>query len=242
MNDLIKIENREGQLVVSSRQIAEHFEKEHKNVLQSIQNLMAENSAVKNMVFETTYVSERGKTYPEYLMNRDGFSLLVMGFTGTKALEWKLKYIAAFNEMERTLKERLPAVPKTLPEALRLAADLAEKTDRQAKQLEEQRPKVLFANAVETSETSILIGDLAKLLKQNGHEMGQKRLFEWLRNNGYLIKHGLSRNMPTQRAMEMKLFEIRERTVSNPDGSIRITRTPKVTGKGQTYFINKMLG
>ena len=102
---LVKIEekNKEEILVVSSRDIAADFEKEHKNVLQSIDNLMAENSAVKMMFFESEYVS-RGKQYPEYLMTRDGFSLLVMGFTGGKALEWKLKYIQAFNEMERELK------------------------------------------------------------------------------------------------------------------------------------------
>lgn len=108
--------------------------------------------------------------------------------------------------------------------------------------LEADKPKVLFADAVETSHTSILIGDLAKLLKQNGVDMGQKRLFEWLRTNGFLMKGGNSHNMPTQRAMEMKLFEVKERTISNPDGSVRITKTPKVTGKGQTYFINKFLG
>lgn len=107
--------------------------------------------------------------------------------------------------------------------------------------IEEDRPKVLFANAVETAQTSILVGDLAKLLKQNGVEIGQKRLFDWLREHGYLIKSGNSRNMPTQRAMEMKLFEVRERTINNPDGSVRITKTTKVTGKGQEYFINKFL-
>lgn len=107
--------------------------------------------------------------------------------------------------------------------------------------IEEDRPKVLFANAVETAQTSILVGDLAKLLKQNGVEIGQKRLFDWLREHGYLIKSGNSKNMPTQRAMEMKLFEVRERTINNPDGSVRITKTTKVTGKGQEYFINKFL-
>ena len=104
------------------------------------------------------------------------------------------------------------------------------------------KPKVLFAQAVETAQTSILIGDLAKILKQNGISIGQKRLFDWLRNNGYLIKTGSSFNMPTQRAMELNLFEVKESTINNPDGSIRITKTPKVTGKGQEYFINKFLG
>ncbi|MBQ6674670.1 MAG: phage antirepressor [Ruminococcus sp.] len=105
------------------------------------------------------------------------------------------------------------------------------------------KPKVLFADAVETAQTSILIGDLAKLLKQNGVDMGQKRLFAWLRDNGYLMKgNTASRNMPTQKSMELGLFEVKERTINNPDGSIRVTKTPKVTGKGQTYFIGKFLG
>lgn len=123
---------------------------------------------------------------------------------------------------------------------------IADKLNAQVLQLEttitEYKPKVLFAEAVETSHTSILIGDLAKLLKQNGVDIGQRRLFDWLRENGYLIKSGNSKNMPTQRAMELGLLEVKERTINNPDGTIRITKTPKVTGKGQTYFINKFLG
>lgn len=104
------------------------------------------------------------------------------------------------------------------------------------------RPKEIFADAVSTSHTSILIGDLAKLLKQNGVDTGQKRLFDWLRENGYLIKRkGTDWNMPTQKSMEMGLFEVKESTVNNPDGSVRINRTTKVTGKGQQYFINKFL-
>lgn len=115
------------------------------------------------------------------------------------------------------------------------------KLKERERQLEEQKPKVLFANSVETSTTSILIGDLAKLIKQNGHDIGQNRLFKWLRENDYLIKSGERRNMPTQKAMELGLFEVKERTVNNPDGSIRITKTTKVTGKGQVYFVNKFL-
>ena len=107
---------------------------------------------------------------------------------------------------------------------------------------ERMRPKEIFADAVAASQTLILIGDLAKLIKQNGVDIGQKRLFSWLRENGYLIKrNGADYNMPTQKSMEMKLFEVKESTVNNPDGSVRINRTTKVTGKGQQYFINKFL-
>lgn len=106
---------------------------------------------------------------------------------------------------------------------------------------EEDKPKVLFAEAVSASQTSILVGDLAKLLRQNGASIGQNRLFEMLRKDGYLMKYGDSRNLPTQRAMEMGLFEIKETTINNPDGSIRITKTTKVTGKGQIYFVKRYL-
>ena len=127
---------------------------------------------------------------------------------------------------------------------IRLATELKnEKAAR--KELEEKRktdmPKVLFADAVSASHSSILVGDLAKLLKQNGYDTGQNRLFEVLREKGYLIKKGVSRNMPTQTAMEKGLFEVKESTVVNPDGSIRVTKTTKVTGKGQQHFINLFL-
>ena len=108
--------------------------------------------------------------------------------------------------------------------------------------IEQMKPKAIFADAVSTSRTSILIGDLAKLICQNGYQIGQKRLFEWLRNNGYLCKSGSSRNMPMQRYVEQGLFEVKESNVQNPDGSVRITLTTKITGKGQLYFVNKFLG
>lgn len=109
-------------------------------------------------------------------------------------------------------------------------------------QIEEDKPKVLFADAVSASHTSILVGDLAKLISQNGYKIGGNRLFVWLRENGYLIKRkGSDWNMPTQRSMEMKLFEIKESTITHPDGHISVSKTVKVTGKGQQYFINKFL-
>lgn len=107
--------------------------------------------------------------------------------------------------------------------------------------VEKDKPKVLFADAVSASDTSILIGDLAKILKQNGYDTGQKRLFEILRDEGFLMKSGTSKNMPTQKAMEIGLFEVKETTINNPDDSIRITKTTKCTGKGQQYFINYFL-
>lgn len=133
-----------------------------------------------------------------------------------------------------------------LAKALQVAQNKIVERDRAIEQkqarIEKMKPKEIFADAVATSTTSILIGDLTKLIKQNGVDMGQKRLFLWLRENGYLIKrNGSDYNMPTQKSMEMNLFEVKESTVNNPDGSVRINRTTKVTGKGQQYFINKFL-
>mgnify|MGYP005940320447 FL=1 len=114
--------------------------------------------------------------------------------------------------------------------------------EKQRLKIEADKPKTIFADAVSTSHTSILIGDLAKLICQNGIQTGQKRLFQWMRDNGYLMKSGASYNMPMQRYIEQGLFEVKESSVQNPDGSVRVTRTTKVTGKGQLYFINKFLG
>lgn len=184
MNEII-LSTQNGEPVASSRQIAESFGKEHKNVIQAVANLVAENSAAKSMFYETTY-ENRGKQYPMYLMNRDGFSLLVMGFTGKAALEWKLKYIQAFNEMEKKLAQR-PQLSRSelMAQALIAAHDELEHKDRQIAEL---TPKGIFADAVSASKKSILVGELAKLLCQNGVQIGQNRLFSWMRERGYLIK------------------------------------------------------
>lgn len=126
---------------------------------------------------------------------------------------------------------------------IQLATQLKEERQKRLeaeKQIEEQKPKVLFANAVMASKTSILVGELAKILRQNGIDIGQNRLFKWLRDNGYLIKRsGTDYNMPTQYSMDLGLFEVKETTITHSDGHISISKTPKVTGKGQLYFINK---
>lgn len=139
-----------------------------------------------------------------------------------------------FIEVEKKARNMFE-IPKTLPEALRKAAELAE-------QLEKQKPKVLFADSVETSKDSVLINELAKILKQNGYEIGQNRLFEKLRNEGYLIKQkGQNWNLPTQKAMDLGLFEVKKTVVNKPNGEVITRPTTKVTGKGQIYFVNKFL-
>lgn len=134
-------------------------------------------------------------------------------------------------------------IPQTLPEALRAYADEVEEHNKTKALVEAQRPKVLFADAVSTSNTDIVVGDLAKLLSQNGYAVGQNRLFEQLRNDGFLIsRKGNSYNMPTQRAMEMGIFRIKETAITHSDGRVSLNKTPKVTGKGQQYFINRFIG
>jgi anti-repressor protein len=240
MADII-LSTQNGEPVASSRQIAESFGKEHKDVLRAIENIKAQNCALTSMFFETTYTAGTGKAYPMYLMNRDGFTLLAMGFTGKAALEWKLKYIQAFNAMEKKLAQR-PQLSRAelMAQALIAAHDELEHKDRQIAEL---TPKGIFADAVNASKKSILVGELAKLLCQNSVQIGQNRLFVWMREHGYLIKDPKRSdyNMPTQRAVEQGLFEIKETTVVHSDGHTSINKTPKVTGKGQIYFVNLFL-
>lgn len=141
----------------------------------------------------------------------------------------------AWNTPEQVMARALKFADKEIEKLKKSNAGLLEDNKR-------MKPKEIFADAVSVSHTSILVGDMAKLLKQNGVDIGQKRLFEWLREKGYLIKRkGSDWNMPTQKSMDMGLFDIKESTINNPDGSVRINRTTKVTGRGQQYFINKFL-
>ena len=162
-------------------------------------------------------------------------SMLQRSEKGKQARQYFLQLEKDWNSPEKVMARALVMAEKNI-------ASMTIKLDTANKQLEEQKPKVIFADAVSTSKTSVLIGELAKIIKQNGIDIGQRRLFQWLRDNGYLMKSGSSKNMPTQRSMEMKLFEIKEGSYVNGDGVNITTKTPKVTGKGQIYFVNKLLG
>lgn len=138
--------------------------------------------------------------------------------------------------------ERMLGDPDAMIKVLTALKEEREQRKALESKVETDRPKVLFADAVSASDTTILIGDLAKLISQHGVDIGQRRLFQWMRDNGYLIRReGTDRNMPTQRAMELGLFSIKETAITCPDGRIRVTKTVRVTGKGQQYFINKFL-
>ena len=138
--------------------------------------------------------------------------------------------------------ERLLNDPDFMIRTFTALKEEREKNAALQSKIEQDKPKVLFADAVSTAKTSILVGDLAKLIKQNGYDIGANRLFVWLRENGYLIKRkGADYNMPTQKAMEMGLFEVKETSITHSDGHISVSKTPKVTGKGQVYFLNKFI-
>ena len=153
---------------------------------------------------------------------------------GKKIRDYLIDLEKAWNTPEQVMARALKIANKTIDSLKTDNSKLIADNER-------MKPKEIFADAVSTSQTSILVGDLAKLIGQNGIEIGQNRLFAWLRDNGYLIKSGERRHMPTQKSIELGLFEVKERTINNPDGSVRLTRTTKVTGKGQVYFVNKFL-
>ena len=200
---------------------------------------------------ERTLVSIEGASNgkPVNGVNEPGLYSLVLGSRKPEAKAFK-RWIT-HEVIPSIRKHGAYATKETLEKALtspdfgiRLLTELKkeqEKNAAQAAEIEAAKPKVIFADAVATSDTCILIGALAKLLKQNGIDIGQKRLFAWMRENGYLIKSGNDKNMPTQRAMEMKLFEVKEGSYVDGNGVNKTTRTTKVTGKGQQYFINRFL-
>ena len=245
------IETRNNQAVTTSLQVAETFGKLHRNVIQSIEQLIkdgvAENSAdpQKRLFAMGSYTHPQNhQEYKMYYMNKDGFTLLAMGFTGKKAMQFKLDYIQEFNKMETVIRENNLDSYMIADPVKRAEKWIQEQEKRKqlAAQNEEMKPKALFADAVSSSKQTILVGDLAKLAKQNGINIGALRLFTWLRDQGYLIKRkGNDYNMPTQKSMELGLFKIKETAVTHSNGHVSLSKTPKVTGKGQQYFLNKLL-
>lgn len=231
---------------MSSREIAELTNKEHKNVLRDCENLNVNYEKMGLLKIEQGYYTHPNtgnQQHRQYLLTKmQTFDLL----TGYR-VDLRIKVNRRWAELEtQALK---PALPTSYKEALlELVKKEEEKEalllENQAQQeiIKAQAPKVLFADAVSTSKTTILVGEMAKILKQNGVNIGQNRLFEWLRKKSYLIsRKGGDFNMPTQKAMDLGLFEIKETSITHSDGHISITKTPKITGKGQSYFINKFL-
>ena len=226
----------DGKLVVSSRRVADDFGKKHKHVLEAIENIKAENSAVTKMFIESSYKAGTGKNYKEYLLTRDGFSLLVMGFNGSEALEWKLKYIEAFNTMERKLKEISKPDSYMIDDPIERAKRWIEERkqyNKIAAELEEQNS---FVNKISESNGSMLVREVAKLASKGNITIGEKALWNKLREWGYISRKSTE---PMQSAINAGWFEVIERVVER-DGKSFVYKTTKVTSKGQIHIIKKL--
>lgn len=182
---------------------------------------------------------QAGRPRRDWALTLDTAKEIAMLQRSTRGQEVRRYFIAA----EKRLREvERPQIPKTYAEALRAAADAEEARLAAVRQIEADAPKVLFADAVSTSDTTILVGDLAKILRGNGVDIGATRLFQVLRDRGYLIaRKGADWNSPTQKAMDLGLFRIKETAVTHSDGHVTVNKTPKVTGKGQRYFVERFL-
>ena len=235
MNEVIKVTVNDNQEpIVSARQLHKTLEVKTRFSQWVEQNFKGfEENYDFSSVVTTTQLNQYGgtKELQDYALSLDTAKHLAMVSKTDKGKEVRQYFIQVekdFNSPEKIMARAL------------LMAD--KKVHKLEAQIEADRPKVLFADAVSASHTSILVGELAKLISQNGYKIGANRLFSWMRENGYLIKRkGSDWNMPTQRSMDLKLFEIKETNVQHADGHISVNKTPKVTGKGQQYFINKFL-
>lgn len=245
MSDLIPVDYS-GERVLTTEQLAQAYECEPKQIKQNFNNNKAhfeegrhyykvEGEALNNLRVENIDLQISPMTRTLYLWTRRGASRHSKMLGTDKA--WEMFDALEENYFNPRPKALTPA--EQMAHGLLVAQKLLAEKD---KRIEEMRPKEIFADAVSVSKTDILIGDLAKLIKQNGHDIGQKRLFSWLREKGDLIKRkGLDWNMPTQKAMEMKLFRVKETVVTHSDSHTTISKTTEVTGKGQVYFVNKFL-
>lgn len=230
MNELLKVNYEADRITLSARELHEFLE--IKTEFAKWMHRMCEYGFSKDVDYRVIVKNDEnplgGRPSTDYEITIDmakEITMIQRNEKGKQARQYFIEVEKQWNSPERI-------IARGLIESQKMIENLN-------KQIVEMRPKALFADAVSTSKESILIGQLAKLIKQNGYEIGQNRLFQWLRENGYLIKGGSRYNQPTQKAMDLGLFEVKERTVTNPDGSIRITLTTKVTGKGQIYFVNK---
>lgn len=237
-NELIKVNYTESeQPTVSGRELHEALGVETR--YNDWFKRMSEYGFTENIDFYSilSKTSEGGRPSTDHQLTIDMAKEICMIQRSEKGKQFRQYFI----EIENQWNTPEAVMARALQMANRKLDEIKNTNVMLEKKIEEDKPKVIFADSVSTAKTSILIGDLAKLLKQNGVNIGQNRLFDWLRTNGYLIKQGSSKNMPTQKAADMGLFEVKVSTVNNPDGSIRETKTTKVTGKGQIYFVNKLI-
>ncbi|WP_234367271.1 phage regulatory protein/antirepressor Ant [Francisella philomiragia] len=235
----MNITNFNKNIEMTSREIAKLTYKEHKNVKRDIENMLL-GLELDRLKFERIYSDSMNREQLEYVLPKDEILCLIAGYN----VKLRMAIIKRIDELEKQLSSNSLQLPDFSNPAIaaRAWADQVEKNLLVSKQLQEAQPKILFANAVSASKSSILVGELAKILKQNGVDTGANRLFSWLRDNGYLIKRfGSDYNTPTQKSMNLKLFELKETAITHSDGHVSISKTTKVTPKGQEYFINKFL-
>ena len=237
MSTPVLVQTIDGEARVSSEIIAERTEVQHKNVLGMIRDNRAEFEAFGPIAFETR--KSGGRPTEVAHLNEPQATLLMTFMRNSDVVKaFKIELVRQFYAMRQALAG--PIVPRNYAEALRAHADEVERAAALEAKIEADAPKVLFADSVAASKSTILVGDLAKILKANGVQVGANRLFERLREDGYLIRRqGSDWNMPTQRSMELGLFQIKETAVTHSDGHVTVNKTPKVTGKGQAYFINR---
>lgn len=222
------------QETMTSLQIAEVSGKLHKDVLRAIREMEPAWEKISGRKFAlANYTDEQGKPRPCYSLNKTECLYIATKFND----EARAKLVIRWEELER--QNAQPSIPQNFAEALRLAATQQEQLEAQRAELEAAAPKVAFANAMLASKNSCLVGELAKIISQNGYTIGQNRLFKWLRENGYLGKCGEYYNIPNQRHIEQGLFEVKHSTRSGSSGELYNITTTKVTPKGQEYFIRK---
>lgn len=243
MNENELVVMKDQQAVTTSVVVAETFGKQHKNVVRDIKNLLDKSGSSnlsREMFVEGSYVN-RGKQYSMYYMNRDGFTMLAMGFTGKKALGFKLDYINAFNTLEAQAKQLTQDSYMIADPVERANKWIEEEKERQALATENKalKPMAEIGTKLLQSDDLISVNSLAKLLSSNGLTIGRNRLFTYLRNSGYLINRGEDRNLPTQKAIDLGLFKVIEKPYTR-DGEIKLGKTTKVTAKGQQYFLTRL--
>ena len=245
MEALVTISSK-GNPITTTQKVAEIFSRNHADVLRDIRNLhCSDEFHTRNFaeMFNIKLLPNGGsRKDPYYVMTKDGFTFLAMGFTGEKAAQFKEMFIAEFNKREVMLKSDDYILMRSQEILQRRMIELEDKLNQSTRLIEKQSPKVIFAEAVSASPDSILVTELARYLKQRGKDIGQNRLFAKLREDGYLCSaRGDRWNMPTQKAMDLGLFEVQKVTNQNPDREPYTRFTTKVTGKGQLYFVNKYL-
>lgn len=242
----LQLINEHGKIYVDSRQVAEMIGKRHADLMRSIDGyieILGQNAKLRsdNFFVKSSYQAGTGKTYPCYKLTRKGCDMVANKLTGAKGILFTAEYVTRFEEMEKQLQTQqlLPNFNDPVASA-RAWADAMEAKQKALLELKEAQPKIEFAEAIQASNESISVSTFAKILKQNGIDTGERRLYEYLRNHGYLCSSTKQHNLPRQLYMEKGYFEVDTKVFKTP-WTTRYTHIPKITPKGQEYFLNHFL-